>query len=163
MNKVSLIHEYLYIWSLKVWERLMSALHTENRWLVWCLKLWWFRFYFTNVDMRPNGKENKLKTPYSRRKASARKEAQRKRLTVFRNADGKCQICHCNVSGHKMQIHHVLPIDHFPELGSDIRNLMAVCPDCHKEIHQNPFLNARLIKQRARKMGVKYKKVYSRM
>ena len=84
MNRTGLLREYLYVCTQFVWKCLMRALHAEDRWLVWQLKLWRFR----------------------------------------------------------------------------LRNLMIVCPDCHQEIHHNPFLNARLIKQRARKLGVKYKKVY---
>ena len=163
MNWPGLLREYLYVCTQFVWKCLMRALHTEHRWLVWRVALWRFRLYFTNVDMVPTGPKHKKKSPYKRQKSAIRKQAVRKRLKLYRQAGGKCQLCHCKVSGRKVQIHHVLPIDHFPELGADERNLMIVCPDCHREIHQNPFLNARLIKQRARKLGVKYKKVYSRM
>jgi len=156
------LREMLYMWSEKVWAFLMWALRTEDRWLVWHLKMWRFRFYFTNVDMIPNGPKKKYRSPYRQQKKSIRRQAVKKRRRLYREAGGKCQLCHCKVSGSKVQIHHVLPIDHFPELGADMRNLMVVCPACHQEIHQNPFLNARLIKQKARKMGVKYKKVYSR-
>jgi 5-methylcytosine-specific restriction endonuclease McrA len=47
---------------------------------------------------------------------------------------GCCEICG---SIKKLQVHHILPRCSNPELNLDKDNLMVLCEDCHKKIHEN--------------------------
>ena len=82
MNWPGLLREYLYVCTQFVWKCLMRALHTEDRWLVWQLKLWRFRLYFTNVDMRPTGPRHKYRSPYRQQKKAIRTIAEVKNETI---------------------------------------------------------------------------------
>ena len=64
----------------------------------------------------------------------------------------RCPMCG-NVS-ELMELHHILPVARFPELWDDLRNCVALCHDCHKEIHCNPWANIRMMKAKAAELGV---------
>lgn len=69
----------------------------------------------------------------------------------------------CDVCGKEgsVVIHHVLPYSKFPQFEKDFRNLMLVCPDCHHKIHNNPFLESRMICDKAKELGVDISEVYN--
>ena len=70
---------------------------------------------------------------------------------------GRCEWC-----GTKewLEIHHVLPYDHFPQLEEHPDNLMLLCSRCHKKLHRNPFLDGSLIRAKAMELNVDWKAVY---
>ena len=43
----------------------------------------------------------------------------------------------CGDTDIKLNVHHILPYSEYPQLGSDIDNLITLCVDCHKKIHKN--------------------------
>lgn len=45
---------------------------------------------------------------------------------------GKCEICGLD---HHLHVHHILLRSSNPELVMDEENLMVLCKDCHKKIH----------------------------
>lgn len=47
---------------------------------------------------------------------------------------GCCEICG---SDRFLQVHHILSRHKHPELALDKENLMVLCKDCHKKIHEN--------------------------
>ena len=59
------------------------------------------------------------------------------------------------------QIHHVLPYGRFPELARDERNMMCLCKDCHREVHNNPYYNIRLQEEKGEELGIDIKRYYS--
>ena len=60
----------------------------------------------------------------------------------------------CGSRSERMELHHVLPVARFPELWDDRRNVVALCHDCHREIHCNPFANIALIRAKADELGL---------
>lgn len=74
-------------------------------------------------------------------------------------ADYRCQLC-----GKQMKtglhLHHVLPYARFPELEFDNRNILVLCNECHREIHTNPFLEAKMIERKAEDMDIDLEEVY---
>lgn len=58
---------------------------------------------------------------------------------VLDNSDGKCEVCHSNAPFTKQNGDHYLEVHHLLRLadgGSDtISNAVAVCPNCHRELH----------------------------
>ena len=75
--------------------------------------------------------------------------------------DGKCPICGQPFEWDEMELHHVLPWCRFPELRGDLRNIMLLCPNCHKEIHCDPFKNIRMMKEKADELGVNLEDRYA--
>lgn len=65
---------------------------------------------------------------------------------------GRCPMC--GEASERMELHHILPVVRFPELWDDRRNCVALCHDCHKEIHRNPWANIRMMEAKAAELGV---------
>lgn len=77
------------------------------------------------------------------------------------NTDGHCEICGKKLDRfNKAQIHHVLPWWRFPKYETDQRNLMLLCPECHRSIHLNPFKECSMIKKKCREFGLNYRDFY---
>ncbi|MBQ8191133.1 MAG: hypothetical protein IJZ45_05155 [Bacteroidaceae bacterium] len=53
-----------------------------------------------------------------------------------------------------------MPYGRFPELVRDERNMMCVCNDCHRKIHNNPYYNIRLQEEKGKEIGIDIKEVY---
>jgi predicted HNH restriction endonuclease len=53
-----------------------------------------------------------------------------------------------------MELHHILPLARFPELGQSIRNGILLCHRCHKEVHCNPYKNIRMMEAKAEELGI---------
>ena len=70
----------------------------------------------------------------------------------------RCQIC--GEVSERMELHHVLPVARFPELWNDRRNCVALCHDCHKEIHTNPWANIRMMQAKAAELGLDLRQKY---
>lgn len=60
----------------------------------------------------------------------------------------------CDEVSDRMELHHILPVARFPELWDDRHNCVALCHDCHKEIHCNPWANIRMMQSKAAQLGV---------
>ena len=60
----------------------------------------------------------------------------------------------CGYVSERMELHHILPVARFPELWDDRRNCVALCHDCHKEIHCNPWANIRMMEGKAVELGL---------
>ena len=85
---------------------------------------------------------------------------EKKRL--YRLNDGRCMECGKPFVMEDMQIHHVFSYHRFPELNYVNDNMMLVCRSCHFEIHTNPFVNARIQKQKAEAMGIDINTIYGK-
>lgn len=69
----------------------------------------------------------------------------------------------CEICGKKeehLNIHHILRWANFPELRTDERNFMCLCNDCHNAIHDNPFLECKMIRKKAKELGYNVKDLY---
>ena len=82
------------------------------------------------------------------------------RRAMFHEQNGCCSLCHKPMAIDKSQMHHVMPLERFPELGVVRGNLMLICADCHFDIHHNPFLDSRLMIERATVLGIDLSKRY---
>lgn len=79
---------------------------------------------------------------------------------LYERQDGKCPICGQPFDYEAMELHHVLPLARFPELGQSIRNGVMLCHRCHKEIHLNPFKNIEMMQAKAEELGIDIKERY---
>lgn len=97
---------------------------------------------------------NRAKALNGQRKTGLMANAHKKKPTLYERQGGCCWLCRRPLEQKRMQIHHVLPLVLYPELGSKDDNLMLLCPECHRHIHQNALLSANLIRERAVLLGV---------
>ena len=80
------------------------------------------------------------------------------RRTLHDQQGGRCAICGKPFTTyHDMVAHHVLPFARFVEWRNDIRNLVLLCPRCHKDLHTNPYKNIRYIQAKAAELGINLK------
>lgn len=80
---------------------------------------------------------------------------------AFKRQGGACPMCGHSFGYRQMECHHVLPWGRFPEYRMKAENIMMLCHDCHKEIHCNPFLNIRMMRDKAAEIGVDLTSRYS--
>ena len=74
------------------------------------------------------------------------------RREVKKAQGDRCPVC--GEVSERMELHHILPVSRFPELWDDRRNCVALCRDCHKEIHVNPWANIRMMEAKAAELGL---------
>ena len=79
---------------------------------------------------------------------------------MYQKQNGCCPMCGKHFDYRMMENHHVLPWGRFPELRMKRRNMLLVCHKCHREIHCNPWLNIRLMKEKAAELGIDLKERY---
>lgn len=80
-------------------------------------------------------------------------------IPLKRRSNMKCEICGCK-SEH-LQAHHILPYSRFADYRDDLNNFLFICGDCHNEIHRNPFINAKLIREECERRGLDYRDFYN--
>lgn len=107
---------------------------------------WWV--YLSNVRLRPRQDREIGKKANERKKLKDRLINERGR---------KCEICGY-VGG--VQMHHILPYSKFPQLVGNPDNIKLVCMKCHNEIHENPFIHAKMIRKKCKEIGIDYKMIY---
>ena len=49
--------------------------------------------------------------------------------------EGECQCCHETVE-EGLEVHHIMPLAKYPDLGCDENNGIALCKQCHSKYHQ---------------------------
>ena len=101
-------------------------------------------------------------TAHQKQEHTLRKYAQRHKEPMYKERGGRCEMCGCERKQSKLHLHHILPLERYPELAARRENLMLLCPDCHTEVHQNPFLNSRLMVKAACKMKVDLAEKYEK-
>lgn len=79
---------------------------------------------------------------------------------IYKRQRGICPQCGQPFDYEHMEAHHLLPVSRFPELAIKRKNIVMLCPRCHKEIHCNPFLNIRLMRATAEHFGVDLRERY---
>ena len=78
----------------------------------------------------------------------------------YKLQNGCCPHCGQHFTFREMEVHHVLPWSRFPELRAMEKNMLVLCHKCHKEIHCNPWLNIRLMKEKAAELGIDLRERY---
>ena len=59
-----------------------------------------------------------------------------KRITILKRDEYKCR--ECTRYGKTIEattVHHIRPLEDYPELALDSRNLISLCASCHNELH----------------------------
>jgi 5-methylcytosine-specific restriction endonuclease McrA len=100
------------------------------------------------------------KSDEKKKRDKLREFAKKYKEKIYPEYDGRCQLCSHKIDKEVMQMHHILPLERYPELFDRTENLLMVCPECHIEIHLNPFLNSRLMVEAACKMNIDLSKRY---
>lgn len=119
--------------------------------MYWQLRLGKWRMYLSDVRMRRRQARDNIT------KAEKRDFWERVKGPLMVRKGGQCEWCGAR---KELQVHHVLPYDHFPQLEEHPDNLMLLCADCHRKLHRNPFLDGSLIRAKAIELNVDWKAVY---
>ena len=107
---------------------------------------------------RPRGSGN---TDKQRRQRNHMANCHEKKPSLYAAGGGKCHICGQPYKQRQLQIHHVLPMERFPELGSTRANLVLVCPHCHRELHNNPVLASNEMDRVATSLNIDWRARYN--
>ena len=119
--------------------------------MYWQLRLGKWRMYLSDVRMRRRQARDNLTA------AQRRDFWERVKGPLMERKGGRCEWCGAK---EELQVHHVLPYDHFPQLKEHPDNLMLLCSRCHKKLHRNPFMDGSLIRAKAMELNVDWKAVY---
>ena len=81
--------------------------------------------------------------------------------SLWKKHNGCCQICGKQIEKYSAsQVHHILSWWRFPQYEKDERNLLLLCRDCHSHIHKDPFVETRMIIEKAKELNVNLKDYY---
>ena len=120
-------------------------------------KSWrWFGVYFTLSNCR-----TKLRHSQHDRSHQLGINEREMKGKMYEKSQGICPHCGKQFDISRMELHHVLPWARFPELRAKKNNHLLLCHDCHKEIHCNPFLNIKLMKEKADELGIDLTEKYN--
>lgn len=85
------------------------------------------------------------------------------REQLFEQQGHRCH--HCGQEGNTfkdLEAHHVLPWGRFPELRCKRENIVLLCHRCHKEVHNNPYLEIAMMEAKAKELGIDIDEHYDR-
>lgn len=63
------------------------------------------------------------------------------RQMCFERDNWECQICGATQKEAQLHCHHIEGVAQNPRLGNDVKNTVALCKACHKEVHKLPGCN----------------------
>jgi hypothetical protein len=111
-------------------------------------------FYVSNVRMKKRQVRDLTYTNH------AQEHVVNNKAKLYERQEGVCPHCGQEFALEDMELHHVLPLSRFPELGQSIRNSIVLCRRCHKEVHCNPWLNIQMMEEKAKEMNIDLKEHY---
>lgn len=116
----------------------------------WCkkLRIGGLYLYISNCRMKKRPKRDLMYTGYTCDHYIENKKK------LYERQGGRCPHCGQPFDYDKLELHHILPLARFPELGQSIRNGIMLCHRCHKEVHMNPWRNIQMMKDKAQEMGI---------
>ena len=117
-------------------------------------RLFGLYLYISNVRMKKRPKRDLLYTGHVEKHLIENKHK------LYERQGGCCPHCGQPFEYEQLELHHVLPLSRFPELGQSIRNGIMLCHRCHKEVHCNPWRNIQMMKEKAKEMGIDLKERY---
>jgi len=115
----------------------------------WKRSFRFFGIYFTLSSCRV-----KMRLDHHNRSEKLAKDSRDMKGQMYAKQQGVCPMCGKQFPIQWMELHHVLPWARFPELRVKRKNQLLLCHDCHKEIHMNPYLNIRLMEEKAQEFGI---------
>lgn len=122
----------------------------------WAKKFRIFRLYIyiSNCKMKKRPKRDLMYTGFTQDHCIENKHK------LYDRQGGVCPHCGQPFDYEAMELHHILPLARFPELGQSIRNGIMLCHRCHKEVHCNPYLNIQMMEDKAKEIGIELKDRY---
>lgn len=97
-------------------------------------RLFGLYFYVSSIRMkRRRTKDEKMR--------NHRKTLQKKKLLLYKQQDGCCEMCGRHFGTEALEIHHLVGISENPGLALVTSNLVLLCHECHVKVHQerNPL------------------------
>ena len=72
----------------------------------------------------------------------------------YKTTRGCCEGCGEQHEKTHFEIHHILPLNEFPQLARKDWNLMMLCRRCHYMVHHNPLWSVELMQKVAKPHGI---------
>lgn len=126
--------------------------NVRERWLH-KIRIFGIYFYISNCKLRKRARRDMIIFKDKRDEI---------RQKLYERQGCRCAICGREQEINKMESHHYLPLSRFEEFAQSIRNQVLLCHECHKEIHINPYMNIRMMEEKAKEFGVDLDERYNR-
>lgn len=85
--------------------------------------------YISKCRMKPRNQFDDLRR-------NKQNKLTRKKIRIYEKNDGCCELCGSHFPLSKLQIHHIRPVNLYPELISKESNLRLLCAECHVKVHK---------------------------
>ena len=124
-------------------------------------KNWKHSWRFLGIYFTLSSCRVKMRLSNHNRSAKLAQDSRDIKGQLYKKQDGICPHCGKKFEVSYMELHHILPWARFPELRQKKRNQLLLCHDCHKEIHCNPYLNIKLMEEKAKEFGIDLNEKYN--
>lgn len=120
--------------------------------IVFKKKIFGFWFYVSR---------NRMRVRSSRDEAPHKTQLKHVKNKIWNERKHVCFSCGKPLLWNEVELHHIIRwYWQDCKYEFDERNIQMVCHDCHKEIHRNPLIEAKLIRKVCKKLGIKIKDLY---
>ena len=85
--------------------------------------------YISKCRMKPRSQFDDLRR-------NKRDKLNRKKIMIYEKKGGCCELCGSHFPLSELQIHHIRPVNLYPELISKESNLRLLCAECHVKVHK---------------------------
>lgn len=91
-------------------------------------RLFGLYFYVSSIRM-------KRRRTIDEKMRSQRKVLQKKKLLLYKQQDGCCEMCGRHFGTESLEIHHLVGVRENPGLALVFSNLVLLCHECHLKVH----------------------------
>ena len=92
-------------------------------------RLFGLYFYVSSIRM-------KRRRTIDEKMRNQRKVLQKKKLLLYKQQDGCCEMCGRHFGTESLEIHHLVGVSENPGLALAFSNLVLLCHECHVAVHQ---------------------------
>lgn len=115
-----------------------------------------FGLWFAVSNCRLKKRQERQEREYS----GGWKQYRENKEALYERQQGRCPHCGMEIPYRHMELHHILPWERFPSLRDEQRNAVMLCHQCHKEVHCDPWLNIRMMEEKAKELGIDLGEIY---
>lgn len=94
-------------------------------------RLFGLYFYVSSVRM-------KRRRSVDERMRNHRKALQKKKLLLYKQQCGRCEMCGRHFGTESLEIHHLIGVKENPGLALSTKNMVLLCHECHVSVHRDP-------------------------
>ena len=92
-------------------------------------RLFGLYFYVSSIRMKP-------RRSIDEKMRNQRRVLQKKKLLLYKQQDGCCEMCGRHFGTEALEIHHLVGIKENPGLALVTSNMVLLCHECHVKVHR---------------------------